>query len=203
MKSIILILFSFTASLFGQETVLELDPAQTQVQFTLSDILHTVHGAFKLKRGTISYDFATGKCSGEIVIDARSGNSGSEGRDKRMHKNILESERYPEIAFYPDRVQGTLAKANVHGRFRIHGQDHEMAMVVETTAAGDRLHVSTRFEVPYVAWGMKNPSTLFLRVGDKVSIEVRAVGHAKAAAETGARLVSPSARPRTIARGVG
>ncbi|MGA2132794.1 MAG: YceI family protein [Bryobacteraceae bacterium] len=172
----ILILGTLTAALFGQETVLELDPAQTQVQFTLSDVLHTVHGAFKLKRGTVRYNFATGRSSGEIVIDAQSGNSGSDGRDKRMHKNILESDRYPDIVFVPDHVEGVLPKASIHGTFRIHGKGHEMTLVVETAPAGERMSVSTRFVVPYVDWGMKNPSTLFLRVGDKVNIDVHAIG---------------------------
>ena len=38
------------------------------------------------------------------------------------------------------------------------------------------LDVTTHFSVPYVRWGMKNPSTLFLRVGDTVSIDVHAAG---------------------------
>ena len=156
--------------------MLALDPGQTHVEFTLSDILHTVHGSFKLKRGTIRYDFVNGKAAGEIVIDAQSGESGSQARDQRMHKNILESERYPEISFVPDRVSGALSKANVHGTFRIHGKDHEMTMLVEAVPAGKGLEVKTQFVVPYVAWGMKNPSTIILRVGETVTIGVRAIG---------------------------
>src|SRR5580700_3322777 len=94
MNSTILIFLTSATTLLGQATVLELNPAQTRIEFTLSDVLHTVHGSFKLKRGTVHYDFATRKCSGEIVIDARSGDSGSEARDKKMHHNILESDRY-------------------------------------------------------------------------------------------------------------
>jgi hypothetical protein len=176
MKSTILILLTVTTALFGQEKVLELNPAQTRVEFTLSDILHTVHGTFKLKRGTVHYDVATGKCSGEIVIDARSGDSGSEARDKRMHKNILESGQYPEIAFLPDHMDGPISKASIHGLFRIHGKDHEMTILVEAVPTASGLDVTTHFSVPYVRWGMKNPSTLFLRVGDTVSIDVRAAG---------------------------
>ncbi len=122
------------------------------------------------------YDFATGKSSGEIVIDARSGDTGSEARDKRMHKNILDSDRYPEIVFQPDHVEGDSSKAVVHGTFRIHGQDHEMTMAISAVPAGGRLEVTTQFMIPYVQWGMKNPSTLFLRVGDKVAVDVRAQG---------------------------
>ncbi len=156
--------------------MLELNPAQTHIEFTLSDILHTVHGTFKLRRGAVRYDVKTGKCSGEIVIDAQSGDSGSEARDKRMHKNILESDHYPDIAFYPDHIEGASSKPSIHGLFRIHGKDHEMTILVEAASTGNGLDVTTHFSVPYVRWGMKNPSTLFLRVSDTVTIDVRAAG---------------------------
>ena len=41
---------------------------------------------------------------------------------------------------------------------------------------GDQLTASTHFVIPYVEWGLKNPSTLFLHVGDKVAIDIKAVG---------------------------
>jgi len=162
--------------LFGQETALDLDPAQTHVEFTLGAVLHTVHGTFQLKRAALRYDLATGKASGEIVIDARSGQTGNDSRDKKMHKSILESERYPEIVFLPDRVDGSIAKSNLHGTFRIHGQDHEMKVVVESTENNGRLGFHTQFAVPYVQWGMKNPSTLLLRVGENVDLDIRGEG---------------------------
>src|ERR1700683_3195973 len=86
------------------DTVLELTPSKTEIGFTVSDTLHTVHGTFKLKRGSIRFDPETGKASGEIVIDVPSGASGSGMRDKRMHKDILESQKYPEAVFVPDKV---------------------------------------------------------------------------------------------------
>jgi polyisoprenoid-binding protein YceI len=156
--------------------VLQLDPAQTHVQFTLSDVLHTVRGGFKLKRGMIRYDFTTGTASGEIVIDAQSGDSGSGARDKRMHRNVLESDRFPEIAFVPDHVEGSLAQAKVHGMFRIHGQDHEMTMEATATPTAAGLEIRERFTVPYVKWGMKDPGTFVLKVGDTVTIDVTALG---------------------------
>ena len=156
--------------------MLELNPAETQVQFTLNDVLHTVQGTFKLRRGTINYDFATGKSSGDIVIDARSGESGNESRDKRMHKSILESDRYPDFVFAPDRVEGTPAAAKLDGVFRIHGAGHEMTVAVKTQPGTGKLDVTTQFVVPYVEWGMKNPSTLFLRVSDKVNIDMHGWG---------------------------
>jgi polyisoprenoid-binding protein YceI len=39
--------------------------------------------------------------SGEIVVDAASGESASAARDKRMTRDILQAERFPEIRFSP------------------------------------------------------------------------------------------------------
>jgi polyisoprenoid-binding protein YceI len=160
--------------------LLEFDPAQTRVEFTLSDVLHTVQGTFKLKRGSMNIDAATGAVSGEIVVDAASGESGSAPRDRRMHANILESSRYPEIAFSPDRLEGTVprqgsASLKMHGTFRIHGASHEIVLPLEVEAANGQYTATLHFVVPYVQWGMKNPSTFILRVSDKVNITVKTV----------------------------
>ena len=156
------------------------DPAKTRVEFTLGSLLHTVHGEFKFKRGTLSFDPQSGKASGELVVDATSGESGSAGRDKRMHAAILESAKYPEITFRPDRVDGNVVPqgksvAQVHGVFAIHGAEHEILLPITVDAAAGQYTVYGVFEMPYVKWGMKNPSTLMLRVSDKVEITIRTV----------------------------
>ena len=159
---------------------LAIDPAQTKVEFTLGSLLHTVHGDFHLKRGTLSFDPQSGQASGEIVVDAASGESGSEARDKRMHAAILEITKYPEITFRPDRVDGRVSpegksQVQVHGAFSIHGVEHEILLPVTVEAAGGQYNVTGILEVPYVKWGMKNPSTLMLRVDDKVQITIHTV----------------------------
>jgi len=166
----------------AEETDLQLDLGSTKVEFTLGDILHTVHGTFKLKSGDIHFDPTTGKASGALVVDAKSGDSGSGARDSRMHKNILQSDKYPDIVFRPDRVDGAInlqgdSDLRIHGTFRIHGGDHEMVLPAKTHIAGQQMTAVIRFPVPYVKWGMKNPSTLFLRVNDTVDISIQAVGH--------------------------
>jgi len=163
----------------AQPAALEIDAAQSKVEFTLGDVLHTVHGTFQLRQGSFEFDPATGRMSGEIVVDAASGSSGNAARDRRMHANILESDRYPDIVFRPEWVEGKVmakgtSQVQVHGMFRIHGVDHEMAVPVDVESNG-RYAVTAHFLVPYVKWGMKNPSTLFLRVNDKVEIAIHAV----------------------------
>jgi len=167
-----------------RETVLQIDPAQTKVEFALDSVLHTVHGEFRLKRGDIHFDPATGAAGGELVVDAASGASGSDARDSRMNKNVLESDRYAEIVFRPDRVDGKVASegpshVELHGIFSIHGADHEISMPVEVQASGGQYTATAKFAVPYVKWGMKNPSTLFLRVSQQVDITIHTVARGK------------------------
>jgi hypothetical protein len=60
--------------------------------------------------------------------------------------------------------------------FGIHGAEHEMTIPVELKLDGDHWTATARFPVPYVKWGMKNPSLLFLHVGDTVDIDFRGSG---------------------------
>jgi polyisoprenoid-binding protein YceI len=160
---------------------LELQPDATKVQFTLTDPLHTIHGTFGLKRGTIDFDTETGKASGRVVVDVASGNSGSDARDSRMHANVLESKKFPEAVFTPDHIEGALSIAGastvkVHGTFTIHGAQHEITMNVQTSGSAVRLHAAMAFEIPYVAWGMKDPSNFFLKVSKTVHMSIEAEG---------------------------
>src|ERR1700689_4291956 len=83
---------------------LSLDPRQSKLNWTLGSTLHAVHGTFRLKRGILKFDPASGNASGEIVADATSGQSGNDSRDKKMHGEILESGRYGEVIFRPNRI---------------------------------------------------------------------------------------------------
>jgi len=171
----------------AEQAVLELDPAQTQVNFTLGDVLHTVHGTFKLKHGTVRFDPGTGQASGLVVVDATSGESGSHARDHKMHKDVLESAQYPEIAFTPEKVQGQVLpqgdfKVQVLGSFTMHGASHPLTLVIQAHLAGGQLTADTQFTLPYQNWGVKNPSTLFLRVNDTVDLAIHAVGQITPAA---------------------
>jgi polyisoprenoid-binding protein YceI len=101
-----------------------------------------------------------------------------------MHANILESDKYPEIAFRPDRVIGNLpaegkSQVQLHGIFSIHGADHEITVPASVEAAGGQYHVTATFAVPYVKWGMKNPSNLILRVSDTVEITIHTLATAR------------------------
>jgi polyisoprenoid-binding protein YceI len=168
----------------AQPKTVTMEPAHTSVEFTLGDSLHTVKGKFALKRATLSFDPQGGEASGELVVDAASGDSGSKGRDSRMHREILESGKFPEITFRPDRVQGAVAPSGksdvqLHGTFTIHGASHEMTIPATVEAAGAEYHVVANFAVPYVKWGMKNPSNFILKVSPTVEIRIEATARAE------------------------
>lgn len=165
----------------AQQVQVTLDPSQTKIEWTLSATMHTVHGIFRLRSGVISFDANTGDASGELMVDATSGDSGNQTRDNKMNKDVLESKRYPEITFLAKRVSGKVpdegaSSLQVQGVFHIHGTDHELTLSIPVTVKGSSLEATTNFAVPYQAWGMKNPSTLFLRVDDKVQISIVAAG---------------------------
>ncbi len=176
----------FSSPLLAQETVLELDPAQTHIQFTLDATLHTVHGTFKLKRGTVRFDPRTGKAGGQVVVDVTSGDTGNGGRDHKMHKEILQSAEYPEATFVPAQIQGSVnaqgdSQVAIQGVFKLHGSDHQITLNFNMKRAGDQLTVRTRLVIPYQQWGLKNPNTLFLRVSDRVDMDIQAAGRLSAA----------------------
>ncbi len=168
-------------ALFAQERIFQLDPAKSEVDFTLGDVLHTVHGKFQLKSGVLRFDSSTGSASGELIVDATSGNSGSNARDKKMKKDVLETQSFPTIIFTPQRVIGSVpangaAQVQMQGIMSLHGEQHPMTLIVPVQVSGEAASALVHFDVPYVKWGLKNPSTLFLRVSQDVQIDVHAVG---------------------------
>jgi polyisoprenoid-binding protein YceI len=177
--------FWLTGAILAQtqshEISLNFVPAKTSVDFTLGDVLHTVHGSFNLNHGTVHFDPATNKISGEILVDAASGHSGSDGRDKKMLSEVLESARYPDIAFRPDRVEGRVATmgasvVQVHGMFAIHGAEHDITVPIRVEMGSGWWTATLDFAVPYIKWGMRNPSTFLLRVDQSVEIKIQASG---------------------------
>ncbi len=180
--SLAILAAAFAASAaHAQQRTFMLDPAQTKVNFTVDSTLHTVHGDFRLQRGSIEFDNASGSASGELVVDSASGESGSEGRDKRMHKYILESPKYSDIVFTPQHLKGTVAnegKSNVEveGILKMHGKSKPVTMALEVQLQNGTGSADGSFAVKYQEWGMKNPSTFILRVNDTVQIHVHAVG---------------------------
>lgn len=163
------------------DVTLRVDPAQSKLNWTLGTTLHTVHGTFGLKRGLLKINPASGKASGEFVADAASGESGNDSRDKKMHDEILESGRFGEVIFRPNRIEGKVlaqgaSSVQLHGTFLLHGSEHELAVPVQAELNGNRWKGSAKFSVPYIQWGLKSPNTFLLKADPAVEIELELSG---------------------------
>lgn len=163
------------------ERVVKLDPKASEVSFTLDATMHVVHGTLRLTSGEVRFDPDTGAASGEVKVDARSAETGNARRDKKMHETILESERYPEMVFRLLRIEGRVettgrSEVKLVGTMSLHGGDHPMTLPASVTADSGTFTADVRFDVPYVEWGMEDPSFMIVRVAKTVAVSVRAVG---------------------------
>jgi polyisoprenoid-binding protein YceI len=165
----------------SSEVILTINPAESNLHWNVDSTLHMVHGTFLLKSGTMHFNPATGDAGGEIIVSATSGESGNGSRDKRMHKEILETEKYPEVIFHPKHLDGKVNRSGpsdvkLAGTLSVHGSDHELTAIVHAELAGDHWTGTGKFEVPYVNWGIKDPSNFLLKVKPVVNIDLEMSG---------------------------
>lgn len=173
------------------ERIVKLRPDKTAVSFRLGATAHTVEGTLTMRAGEIRFDAATGAASGEIVIDLAGAKTGNTKRDKNMHQDVLETARFPQAVFHARKVAGTVAPAGrsdieVEGVLTFHGADHPLTLPVTVTLSGERVIAETTFPIPFVAWGLHDPSFLFLRVEKVVTVRVRGEGDVRVAPAGGA-----------------
>ena len=160
---------------------LSLDTTRSEVHFTLTDSLHTVKGTFRLQQGDVIFDPATGQASGSIVVDALSGKSGNSVRDHRMAKDELKTPDYKTVAFAPTRFIGTFnptgdSALQVHGLFTLLGTPHEIDVPMQVQVSGNQIHAVGSFVVPYIQWGLKDPSTFMIKVEKEVHVDLDLTG---------------------------
>ncbi len=166
----------------ASERQLDLAAEATRVTIALPATGHDVEGSFHLTRGSLRFDSASGAASGEIVVDATGGETGNKSRDKTMRQDVLEIVKFPEIVLAIDRVEGTVPESGkgeftLHGTFQLHGVAHPLALPVKAEIQGTRAVAETSFAVPFVEWGLHDPSIFFLRVDPVVTVSVHAEGN--------------------------
>lgn len=178
---LILVAALAAAAAEAQQRVLVLDPQASKVSFTLKATGHEVEGAFALQSGRVAFDPATGAASGEIAIDLRGAQTGNKSRDKTMHEEVLETEKYPTAVFRAEKVRGTVpdsgaGQLTLDGTLSFHGADHKVSLPAKVDVQNGRVQADTKFEIPYVEWGLHDPSIIMLRVAKVVTVKVHAVG---------------------------
>ena len=166
---------------FAQHQTFTVNPDSSHVAFSLGGNTHHVEGSFHVQSGTIDFNRDTQSISGFVVVAAGSGNSGDQGRDKKMNTDVLDVAHFAEVSFAPKSYQGTIAPTGdstiqVTGVFTLHGTPHDLTVPMQIHIDGATLTAKTHFTVPYVQWGLKDPSIFILKVAKVVDIDLALAG---------------------------
>jgi polyisoprenoid-binding protein YceI len=165
----------------AQHQTFAVDPDASEVKMTLKTTHELVNGAFHIQSGSVEFDRSAPKMSGSVVVLAGSGKTGNGSRDKKMNKEILQAEQHATVSFEPKSYAGVIAPSGdstiqVTGIFTLLATPHEitipMLVQLEDTTATAKAH----FAVPYIQWGLKDPSFLFWKADHDVAIDLLLTG---------------------------
>jgi len=125
----------------AQHQTFTVNPETSQVAFSLGGNTHHVDGSFHVQSGSIEFDRSAQTISGSIVVAAGSGNSGDQGRDKKMNSDVLDAAHFSEVSFVPRSYQGVIAAAGdstiqVTGVFTLHGTPHDLTLPMQVHIDG-------------------------------------------------------------------
>jgi polyisoprenoid-binding protein YceI len=178
-KSILLTSFLlFTVAAYGQHY--RVDPATSTVSFTLGGS-HMVEGTFKVSSGEFSLDPQSGAMKGMVTVDASSGDSNDKSRDKKMTNDQMKAQTFPSVTFAPSKFTGQVkdsgdSTGQVDGTFTLLGKDHPISVPMVVHVEGDHFTVTGSFVVPYVTWGMKDPSWFVMKEAKEVKVDLKLSG---------------------------
>ena len=169
-------------STLAQHQTFTIDPDASQVNMTLHSTHEIVNGTFHVQTGSIDYDRSAAAISGSVVVAAGSGRTGNDSRDKKMNRDILNAQQYTTVSFAPKTYTGNISPAGdstiqVTGVFTLLGTPHDMTIPLQLHIDGHNCTAKAHLVIPYVKWGLKDPSFLVFRVDKEVSIDLNLVGH--------------------------
>jgi polyisoprenoid-binding protein YceI len=98
-----------------------------------------------------------------------------------MKTDVLDVAHFADVSFVPKSYQGTIApngdsSIQVTGVFTLHGTPHDLTVPMQIHIEGSTLTAKTHFTVPYVQWGLKDPSIFILKVAKVVDIDLTLEG---------------------------
>jgi len=98
-----------------------------------------------------------------------------------MNSDVLDVTHFAEVSFAPKSFQGTVKASGdstiqVTGVFTLHGTPHDLTVPMQIHIDGSALTAKTNFQVPYVQWGLKDPSIFILKVAKVVDIDLSLSG---------------------------
>jgi polyisoprenoid-binding protein YceI len=183
MKSFLVIALAliFAPAALAQHQTFVVNPDACEVKMTLKTTHELVNGTFHIQSGSIEFDRRAQTISGSVVVAAGSGKTGNDSRDKKMNKDILKVDQYTTVSFAPKTYTGTIAPSGdstiqVSGVFTLIGIAHDLTIPMQIHMDGSKAMARAQFVVPYVQWGLKNPSFLIWKAENDVEMDVNLVG---------------------------
>lgn len=166
---------------FGQHQTFSVTPDACKVRMKLNTTHEVVNGTFYIQSGSIDFDRSAHQISGIVIVIAGSGKTGNDSRDKKMNKDVLKTDQFTSVSFAPKSYQGNIASSGnssiqVSGVFTLLGIAHDLTIPMQIQMDGQKTLVKAHFVVPYVDWGLKNPSFLFWKAENNVDIDLNLVG---------------------------
>lgn len=179
--SIIVLAAVLGPAALAQHQTFVVNPDASEVKMTLNTTHEVVIGAFHVQSGSIEFDRIMPRMSGSVIVQAGSGKTGNDSRDKKMNRDILEVQQYASVSFEPKTYTGVIAPSGdsniqVSGIFTLLGTPHEITVPMLVHLGGASATAKGHFVVPYVQWGLKNPSFLIWKADDDVAIDLNLVG---------------------------
>jgi hypothetical protein len=165
----------------AQHQTFVVHPDASEVRMTLKTTHELVSGTFHIQSGSIEFDRGSLKMSGSVVVLAGSGKTGNDSRDKKMNKDILQVEQHATVSFEPKSYTGAIAPSGdstiqVAGIFTLLGTPHQITIPILVHLEGATATAKAHFVVPYVQWGLKNPSFLIWKADNDVAIDLNLIG---------------------------
>ena len=153
----------------------------SEVKIKLNTTHEVVNGTFHVQSGSINFDRTASHISGIVIVAAGSGKTGNDSRDKKMNRDILKVDRFATVSFAPKAYTGTVAASGdstiqVSGVFTLLGTPHDLTIPMQIQIDGSKATARAQFVVPYVQWGLKNPSFMFWKAENDVAVDLNVVG---------------------------
>lgn len=211
MRHPFVLLLLLVASVASAE-VLSVVPADSTVKFHGSSTLHDFDGTAKLVAG--AFDLTAGH--GMVEADATSMNTASEGRDEKMHGEIMVTTTWPRIRFDLTRFEpaaaGAAAGGTAHGRWTMHGVTREISIPLTFSDVGTPpvRHAKAAFTLDIRRWSIPVPRVVIITVDPQIKVDLDLVLKPDPAATVqaaptrdivGVTLPDAAGMPRAIAAG--
>jgi polyisoprenoid-binding protein YceI len=183
MKSLAVVALAliFAPVALAQHQTFAVNPDASEIKMKLNTTHEVVTGIFHVQSGLINFDRTASHISGIVIVAAGSGKTGNDSRDKKMNKDILKVDQFATVSFTPKTFNGMIAASGdstiqVSGVFTLLGTPHDLTIPMQIHVDGMKTTAKAQFVVPYVQWGLKNPSFLIWKAENDVTIDLNLAG---------------------------